>query len=395
MKFACEVCNYNTNDKSNYNKHLGSKIHILKSELKNETKPKKIQRDSKGSNRDPVEIQEDPVNMKKDIKPIKSYIKKNTNSGEFVCEICGTSFKQKTNLYRHRKHRCTKNLLGQTIDIKQQNICIDSDPDSSSLDDDSDISSEYIVKKQSGNSDVNNLHDKLKKKNKRMKELERKLIAIEAVNNVYKTENEYHKMLTTNAGDMMGRTMGALTYILTKYDKAPCIKRLDDESAKNLLTYETKDGKLTKQITNKTPIQYIIDLCESNKLIPHLGNIIISQYKQMYPENQSMWNTDASRLTYVVKDTVGDKTTWGSDKRGIKINEYIIKPLIAQLSNLISEYDKLCYKNFDNMTDSQRDKYAENSKYTISLRETINSGTINKKLLRYITPYFFISERTI
>jgi hypothetical protein len=84
---------------------------------------------------------------------------------------------------------------------------------------------------------------------------------------------------------------------------------------------------------------------------------------------------------------------WENDKRGIKINEYIIKPLLSQIYNLIIDYDKSICAIFDEMTDCERNKYADNSKFTLELKQIISRGSLNKELLRHIAPYFYMSRK--
>jgi hypothetical protein len=224
--------------------------------------------------------------------------------------------------------------------------------------------------------------------------IEKEVEKYRAEKEIYKTENEYHKKLTTNAGNVIGKTMGALKYIVTNYNQAPQIKQLDEKSARLLLSYKTEDGKIVGPIVGKTPLQYMLDLYENNKLTQHLCNIIVSQYKKMNPRDQSIWNTDPNRLSFVIKSTSKtDKTAWENDKKGIKVNEYIIKPLLSQIVQLISEYDKMSFEIIDEMTKSQREKYADNSKFTTDLRHSINTGSLNKELLRFVTPYFYLSRR--
>ena len=64
------------------------------------------------------------------------------------------------------------------------------------------------------------------------------------------------------------------------------------------------------------------------------------------------------------------------------------------MEKLITEYDKLCRNTFDSMTQTQLNKYAENSKFTVNLRESISNSGLNKTILKHITPYFYIAKQT-
>jgi hypothetical protein len=59
---------------------------------------------------------------------------------------------------------------------------------------------------------------------------------------------------------------------------------------------------------------------------------------------------------------------------------------------MIVDYDNYVSKNFDNMTEHQRDIYAYNSKHTIELKTSISSKSLNNVLLKHISPYFFMAK---
>jgi hypothetical protein len=386
MKYECEKCNYRTDDKSHINRHYKTAKHIAKC-----MEDSKIARDFSPQKRlvctstQLVHTSTQKLCTEKRLpqplsqgckisKPISQgnedfYDEIDEKSDNlFICSTCSERFKHKTQFYRHKK-KCIESFISNGSSLQIKNIELKTQLE-------------------------------LKERELKMKDLICELEKYKSENNVYRTENEYHKNLTTNAGNVAGKTVSALTYILTNFNNAPKIQQLDDQSAKHLLTFETKDGKITGPIVGKTPLQYLLDLYESGKLVQHLGNIVISQYKKQKPIDQSMWNTDPSRLSYVIRNTtsivtnsgVCDKTIWENDKGGIKINDYIIKPLLSQLKILIIEYDNAISKSFDTLNEKQRDKYADNSRYTIPIKETINSGSLNRELLRYITPYFYFMK---
>jgi hypothetical protein len=327
MKYKCDVCDYGTEDLSNYKKHNKSKKHMVN------------------------------IKLHSDIKKTKTC---EENTIKFTCVACNKEFKHKSSLCKHKKQFCIKSKK------------------------DEQTSTDYQMK-------IKDLEIEL------MKSREDKY---KSIADIYKGENEFHKTLSVNAGNMLGKTVNALTYIMENYNKAPELKLLDNETAMKLLKYETKDGKITNLITGKTPLQYLLDLHESGKLVSHLSNLIISQYKKIDPSDQSLWNTDSSRLTYVVRNVAVDKENnqktknliWDSDKRGIKINNCIITPLLDQLKDMILKYDKDINNRFGDMTQSQRDKYADNSIHTIDIKQCISTSALHKSILRYIAPYFHMSK---
>jgi hypothetical protein len=328
VKFNCIQCNYETYDSSNFKKHNVSKKHMA-----------------------------------------------NINKNGLCCDMCNAIFKHRSSMYRHKKTICG-------VNHKITNVI-------------NNLSETELLKHQLKVKDL-----ELANKDLEIAKRDYEMDKYKFVADIYKGENEFHKIMSVNAGNMLGKTVNALTYIMENYNKAPELKLLDNETAMKLLKYETKDGEITNLITGKTPLQYLLDLHENNKLISHLGNLIISQYKKSDPFDQSLWNTDVSRLTYVVRNVTIDKEKnqktknliWDSDKKGIKINNCIITPLLEQLKDMIMKYDKDINNKFDDMSQSQRDKYADNSIHTIDIKQGISTSSLHKSILRYIAPYFHMSK---
>jgi len=88
MKFNCECCNYSTEDRSNFNKHINSKKHKLV-ESKSVVSPGK----SKVS---PEIVQSIPI-----VNSIENEM--------FSCKYCGQKYKHKQSVTKHIKYSCTKN----------------------------------------------------------------------------------------------------------------------------------------------------------------------------------------------------------------------------------------------------------------------------------------------
>jgi len=84
MKFNCECCNYSTDDKSNFNKHIISKKHkLVESKVVVSQKLAKISIPL-------VEISQETTTL-------------------FKCKYCEQGYKHKSSLSKHIKYSCTKN----------------------------------------------------------------------------------------------------------------------------------------------------------------------------------------------------------------------------------------------------------------------------------------------
>jgi hypothetical protein len=111
-KFNCEICDYHTNDRSNFNKHAKCRKHLKKVE-KNEKLPQMTTNDHKMTTNDHKMTTND---HKMTTKLLKS----------FRCEYCDKIFTTKAHKRRHENHYCNykfKNNLELKIEkmAKKQN----------------------------------------------------------------------------------------------------------------------------------------------------------------------------------------------------------------------------------------------------------------------------------
>jgi len=85
MEFVCNCCNYNTNVKANYNKHLLTDKHIKVSQKLAKVSPIV------------VEVSQKLAKVSHEI------------SNQFKCKYCEQGYKHKSSLSKHIKYSCTKN----------------------------------------------------------------------------------------------------------------------------------------------------------------------------------------------------------------------------------------------------------------------------------------------
>ena len=111
MTFCCECCNYITNKRFNYEKHLSSKKHLLLEESS-----KKLAKVSHPL----VEISHSLAKVSHLVADVKT----------FKCKYCDQSYRHKSSLSKHVKYSCTKNkdedltelvrLLNQQLEQQKQ-----------------------------------------------------------------------------------------------------------------------------------------------------------------------------------------------------------------------------------------------------------------------------------
>lgn len=124
-KYCCKICNYFTNKKCNYKKHLSTTKHINRATIHDIKSSTIAMITGNHTNRDNnvADLQNQNISQLSSINPnsnsnthnIKSQVKVSKSANKLViqesfkCEFCGQLFTKKTNLYRHRKKFCKKN----------------------------------------------------------------------------------------------------------------------------------------------------------------------------------------------------------------------------------------------------------------------------------------------
>ena len=219
---------------------------------------------------------------------------------------------------------------------------------------------------------------------------------------LYKQKSEILEKYQTFAQDIAKTTtktahvaVSGLAYAKKNYTTAPELKKLDeydlgdDDELTELLLFYSREGKIAE----------------------YIGDFIIKFYKKDDPNNQSLWNTDTSRLTFIIRQIMKKKNDWHYDKKGIKVCKIIINPLLDNIKTILKEYisdinDKIIgNKNTDSDTDSEiydcesdykkahkeldnndKLKLVNDQKTAIQIITEINNKTLSEDIIKYISP---------
>ena len=166
-------------------------------------------------------------------------------------------------------------------------------------------------------------------------------------------------------------------YIQQNYSDAPQLLKLNDYT---MLKHQDEDDEY--DFANILKYHYI-----NKDLHSYLGDFIIKQYKKEDPSKQSIWNSDVSRLTYIIKELLANKKTcWNHDPKGTKTKNYIITPLL----NYVHDY---CV-NYMNDFDIETDENYNNSILNIlgNIIKLIGDGELANDIVKYIAPYFKLDK---
>ena len=308
MKYTCFVCNYETDNHSNFIHHNKTQKHI-----------KNITQQTENTN--------------------------DMNIENYICQYCNNRFSSRFNLTRHQETCPRKNE--QIEQIKQ----------------------EYEMQK---------IITELKNKNKRLEEklkMERKKHN-EVTQNLQK-ENEFYKkqLINHNNNNLASGSMkNTLNYLIVNFNNAPQLKALDDYSV----------------LEEKTILMNNVIYHEDNETLEdYLGKFITSNYKTENPINQSIWNSDINRLTYINRENVNNNTEWIVDKKGIKMTQYIITPFLNYIKKISQEYANKLNKEIqeDSEDEDNHDKLRKINSLT-SIINKIKTGELAKGINKNIAPHF-------
>jgi hypothetical protein len=194
----------------------------------------------------------------------------------------------------------------------------------------------------------------------------------------FEEEAKYYKKLLMEAGGLVKKSVSALTYSITNYDDAPPIKTIE---VTNVDKFNDSDAQIADDI---------ISACKHKTLNKYLGDIIVKEYKKKKPVDQSIWNTDDTRLTYIIKELIQNNfSNWVVDKKGIKTTIYLIDPLLKHVKSLIITYQK---NMIIGNTAFEMEVHMENSKVITDLVVDIDNDVTSKEILKYISSYLRFNE---
>jgi hypothetical protein len=161
------------------------------------------------------------------------------------------------------------------------------------------------------------------------------------------------------------------------------------------LIYDNKGNKKT----NKSVEEIIIFHHKQNTLVKVLGELLINEYKKKDPSVQSIWSSDISRLTFIVRDIIGKtkKSKWITDKKGLHITQTIINPMIDIIKSKLSMYVNKSGKKIDKsmIQDEEETKEVLSKMHDANLAIlTFKLGKIHGEILKQIAPHFNLDVET-
>ncbi|ARF11481.1 hypothetical protein Klosneuvirus_1_338 [Klosneuvirus KNV1] len=213
------------------------------------------------------------------------------------------------------------------------------------------------------------------KENEKQIEIEKLKIELEiSKKQINSLENFIKTIKPTQTNNMYNVSIKKL--VQSDYSDAPPLTHLEN--------YEVIHDK---QFVNF--VDEIINYNDQKILYKYIGDIIIKHYKKENPEDQSMWNTDGSRLNYIIKEAmVNNKSRWVDDINANRIKEAVIRPLLDYIKSQNIKEQKLIHKDIRKASADKCIELTIKTNSIATINYEINNGTLETDIVKYITPYF-------
>jgi len=365
MKYACNLCNYKTNDRRLWYSHRNSQKHI-----------KNITQLDNSTDKTMTKKSEDNPNL------IRSKSLTMTAEKEHICEHCHELFTLKSNLSRHLKY-CKKNKYNLLQDeyekYKQEK--------------------ELEIRINKDNLNLKHENDILKEK---LKSSESEKLALQKQYETHietlKNENKFQKQLIESAGGMIKKSMNTMSYLLLNYNEAPQLKALNDYS-------------IISKNTN-TLIENLIHYHKKGKFDKYLGDFLVQQYKKDDPKLQTLWSSDSERLNYFIRELINNNSqqnkdlkhsdvllnkskkelSWFIDKKGLKVKKNIIDPLLEYIYDIGVKYLNEKNKEIEHLDTENATKLVFNMQEIGQINHDIRNNTVSNNINKYIAPHFYLNK---
>lgn len=328
--YGCDLCNYQTGNKADYRKHLKTKKHVRK-----ENELAKIE-SAKKSHDTPQRRHDTSMTPR-------------TNH-QLICQYCGNEFSRTSSLLRHQKI-----CFGKSDRIR-----------------DLEMELEEMKRKYENEKTRHECSRQLLEKDIEMRDVRIKGVIREG--KMWREQFNTYKTIAESRGNRLAPSASSMKQITEKYPDAPALKEIDAGILKTI--GDGSESDISEEIF------YHVSNRSLHKLI---GGLVVTVYLKKKPQDQSLWNTDFSRMNYFIKKFISEKhSVWTPDKGGVETVKKAIDPLLTEMRKIVKCY--LASNDLEKAIDKERAYRILRRSYTVM--EMIDTGTLREDILRYITDKF-------
>lgn len=343
MNYNCEVCGYGTNRNRDYLRHLKSKKH--NKNIKNYESTVPGSGHACGHCGKIYDLRNSLKKHEKKCKSRKKMLEENVKlKKKFICEFCGIFFDRKYNQERHTNACYKKKINDYEVKLKEKD-------------------------------------DKLREKDNRLEEKDQMI-------NFYKEVAQANKPTEAH----IKNDISDFTFINAHYKKARPLRGLTYKKfvKRNKIQYIENNASYNDRLV------WDILYCSDNGILDeYIGDVIKEIYKNnQNPDKQSVWSTDSARLKFVIKlkDLETGIERWAFDEKGKMTGEKIIKPVLKKIEDLLEDFIKFDCDIRKGRTMKEKEEMVDNAIKCNEIIKKINTGTLTKDVLRYISPFFKVQK---
>jgi hypothetical protein len=206
-----------------------------------------------------------------------------------------------------------------------------------------------------------------------------KNIIDESNDDVKQEINKSNKEVVAVVHKAITKASELIKYLMIHHSETPPLKKITQTNCSKLL-------KLNYNCSNKTEIEkdLLYDYVKKY-FVRNISKSILSYVNHKKPELQPIWNTDCARNHYVIKTA----DNWNEDKAGVKFTDYIIKPLLLHIKDIISKYHEKISK-VDQKTGKTSDEileYMTKLYNCLSFVTDLSNDVFVQPILKELSPY--------
>jgi hypothetical protein len=341
--FECKICDYKSDREDNLIRHNKSDKHIKKIEILNDTHL-------------------------------------------FICEYCKKTFKKKFNLNRHRENLC-KNKT-KSIELMQNvanKVDIIAENNNKLIENNNRIEKKIDNAVRSASSLIRYLLENHKNAPV-LKQLSQDDVikSLKLTHNIKDTDDEMKLDISSESESEESQDSSDNDDL----EEDNRIYYMKFKAERRKIREQMKETLREKKLLSADPIKYnlhkkIIKNYKAGELFKYICETILRNIKTADIKEQSVFNTDYSRLNYAIKIS---KRMWNEDKAGVKFIKLVIMPTLECINNMMDEYRKHLSTKYELVKEKYLYDSDENKQLLDEIFETyqIQANTMSKNTIKQI-----------
>jgi hypothetical protein len=191
------------------------------------------------------------------------------------------------------------------------------------------------------------------------------------------------KEVVTVVNKAITKASSLIKYLMENHRSVPPLKKITKNQCIPILRLDyncpEEDGDYSLQ-------KLFVRDYSKNLFISNIAKSILKMINYKESNKQPIYNTDSTRYNYVVKLTTD---LWNEDKSGIKFTDYIIKPLLKYIRDLVEEYieNDLEMVNMYKNTFIQNQIHVQQKENAYNLDIQLTNDYLIKPLLKELSPH--------